>query len=148
MADSRPRRRHGMNAGRPAAGPPLPPDPARLRALLAYIDRQVAETDTIGTWLRLQRDAVQRALASADRPQRQERPPARRTAPAGHSYLLESKRGPNDSLPPAVHRADCTMNSRPTSPLTEQDARMALTPGVGAEPCEFCRPETALGLLD
>jgi hypothetical protein len=137
-----------VSGGRPPAGPHLPPDTARLRVLLAHLDRQLAENDTVATWLRLQRDAVQQALAVADSPRRQEERPQLHKPPPGCDYLLESKRGPNDSLPPAVHRTDCTMNSRPTSPLTEQDARMALTPGVGAEPCEFCRPETALGLLD
>ncbi|MER7226466.1 hypothetical protein [Streptomyces rubradiris] len=40
----------------------LPPDPPRLRAILAHLDRQVAENDTIGRYLRLQRDAVRRHL--------------------------------------------------------------------------------------
>ncbi|MFD8741288.1 hypothetical protein ACFV06_41210, partial [Streptomyces sp. NPDC059618] len=50
----------------------LPPDPQRLRAILAHLDQQIAHTETIGTYLRLQRDAVQAALDRA------EHPPARR----------------------------------------------------------------------
>ncbi|MER6443535.1 hypothetical protein ABT275_45895, partial [Streptomyces sp. NPDC001185] len=39
----------------------MPPDSARLRAILAHLDRQLADTDTIRTYLRLQREEVQRA---------------------------------------------------------------------------------------
>ncbi|MEU2875035.1 hypothetical protein [Streptomyces sp. NPDC007070] len=45
--------------------PPLPPDPPRLRMILAYLERQIAETDVVGMYLRLQRDAVRKELASA-----------------------------------------------------------------------------------
>ncbi|MFI5814959.1 hypothetical protein ACIA7S_28870 [Streptomyces sp. NPDC051643] len=55
----------------------LPPDPARLRAILAHLDRQLADTDTIRTYLRLQREQVQRALHAAGRPPRQSRPQVR-----------------------------------------------------------------------
>ncbi|MFF5438765.1 hypothetical protein [Streptomyces achromogenes] len=45
----------------------LPPGPPRLRAILAHLDRQVAQTDTIGRYLHLQRDTVRKALAAPSR---------------------------------------------------------------------------------
>ncbi|MGW7244218.1 hypothetical protein [Streptomyces sp. NPDC054804] len=41
----------------------LPPDPPRLRAILAHQDRQLADTETIAPYLRLPRDAVQATLS-------------------------------------------------------------------------------------
>ncbi|MEU1455459.1 hypothetical protein [Streptomyces avermitilis] len=37
-------------------------------AILAHLDRQLAENDTIGIYLRLQRDAVQKALTEVEYP--------------------------------------------------------------------------------
>ncbi len=36
----------------------LPPDSPRLRAILAHLDKQLAENETAGIYLRLQRRAV------------------------------------------------------------------------------------------
>ncbi|MEU8718632.1 hypothetical protein [Streptomyces sp. NPDC048663] len=41
----------------------LPPDTPCLRAILTHPEKQIADTDTIGTYLRLQRGAVQVALS-------------------------------------------------------------------------------------
>ncbi|MFF4316920.1 hypothetical protein ACWDFR_39180 [Streptomyces sp. 900105755] len=45
----------------------LPPDAPRLRAILAYLDKQLADTDTVATYLRLQSGAVVAALSRAER---------------------------------------------------------------------------------
>jgi hypothetical protein len=137
----------------------LPPDPPRLQAILGYLEQQLAATDTIATYLRLQRNAVQRALASAQ-PQNTPRPPA----PASRSrpqqppretrmklkpgtYMLEPKTGPNDPRPPLIHVGGCNRTERDTSECTLREAELALTPGlVGAEACEHCRPDLSLGL--
>ncbi|SEB32061.1 hypothetical protein SAMN04490357_0244 [Streptomyces misionensis] len=132
----------------------LPPDPPRLRAILEHLERQVAETETIGIYLRLQRDEVRKALARATSaptraqartPQRPE--PPRRTTPA--EYLMESKFGPDDPLPVVVHVGACTIRQgrRAPSAISAQQARMVLTDTViGAEPCPICRPENTLGI--
>ncbi|MGW2705419.1 hypothetical protein [Streptomyces sp. NPDC001340] len=52
----------------------LPPDPPRLRQILAYLDEQLAKTEAIAIYLRLQRDKVKAALARAEGPAQQERP--------------------------------------------------------------------------
>ncbi|MFE2386092.1 DUF6233 domain-containing protein [Streptomyces misionensis] len=134
--------------------PDLPPDPPRLRAILEHLERQVAETETIGIYLRLQRDEVRKALARATSaptrararaPQRPE--PPRRTPPA--EYLMESKSGPDDPLPVVVHVGACTIRQgrRTPSAISAQQARMVLTDTViGAEPCPICRPENTLGI--
>jgi hypothetical protein len=48
--------------------PDLPPDPPRLRAILAHLDKQLAENETAGISLRLQRQAVLTALEHAEQP--------------------------------------------------------------------------------
>lgn len=45
----------------------LPPDPPRLRAILAYLDQRILETETVATYLRLQTTAVRQALAAAEK---------------------------------------------------------------------------------
>ncbi|OIK24369.1 hypothetical protein VT52_027560 [Streptomyces malaysiense] len=46
--------------------PDLPSDPPR-RTILRHLERQIAETETIGIYLRLQRDEVRKALTQAPR---------------------------------------------------------------------------------
>ncbi|MFI1607786.1 DUF6233 domain-containing protein [Streptomyces griseofuscus] len=130
----------------------LPPDPPRLRAILEHLERQVAETETIGIYLRLQRDEVRKALARATSAPTRVRTPQRpelqqRTPPA--EYLMESKSGPDDPLPVVVHVGTCTIRQgrRTPSAISAQQARMVLTDTVmGAEPCPICRPENKLGI--
>ncbi|MET8615882.1 DUF6233 domain-containing protein [Streptomyces misionensis] len=130
----------------------LPPDPPRLRAILEHLDRQVAETETIGIYLRLQRDEVRKALArAASAPTRArvpQRPGPQQRAPSAE-YLMESKLGPDDPLPVVVHVGACTIRQgrRTPSAISAQQARMVLTDTViGAEPCPICRPENELGI--
>ncbi|MEU5499542.1 DUF6233 domain-containing protein [Streptomyces griseofuscus] len=130
----------------------LPPDPPRLRAILEHLDRQVAETETIGIYLRLQRDEVREALAWATsaptRARGPQRPGPQQRAPSVE-YLMESKSGPDDPLPVVVHVGACTIRQgrRTPSVISAQQAHMVLTDTViGAEPCPICRPENTLGI--
>ncbi|WP_329296250.1 DUF6233 domain-containing protein [Streptomyces sp. NBC_01455] len=134
----------------------LPPDPARLRAILAHLDRQLADADTIRTYLRLQREEVQRALHAAGRPPRPSRPqvrpalapppfPAERSpngpTRAGDGYMLEIKRHPKDPQPAVLHTDSCTKASRKTSPISAAQFRAAARDTEFIETCSFCRPE-------
>ncbi|SEE30908.1 hypothetical protein SAMN04490357_7619 [Streptomyces misionensis] len=72
--------------------PGLPPDPPCLRAILAHLKRQVAETETIGIYLRLQRDEVRKALARASSaPTRAGTP--QRSEPQQHTPLASRAHG-------------------------------------------------------
>ncbi|MFJ8006127.1 DUF6233 domain-containing protein [Streptomyces fagopyri] len=143
----------------------LPPDPQRLRAILAHLDQQLATHATVATYLQLQRDTVRRALAAAERrpPAAAERRPARapvrprqqRPAPVEppvpqlrpDTYMLEPKLRPEHPRAPYIHVGGCTMTQRDPSPCTPDQARLALTQStIGAEPCDFCRPDRVLGL--
>ncbi|MBK3563203.1 MULTISPECIES: DUF6233 domain-containing protein [unclassified Streptomyces] len=134
----------------------LPPDPPRLRAILAHLDHQLAETETIGTYLRLQRAAVQAALASA------EAPAARRPGrlPKGGAqvrsmgmaqanprpqFIVQQRRTPRGPEPSIIHIADCSMIDGIPHTISEHDARVSLTDPT-IEPCAFCRPDTELGI--
>ncbi|MER6443106.1 DUF6233 domain-containing protein [Streptomyces sp. NPDC001185] len=137
----------------------LPPDPARLRAILAHLDRQLADADTIRTYLRLQREEVQRALQAASRPARPTRStrpqlrPALTPAPfpaerspsgptgVGDGYMLEIKRHPTDPRPGVLHVDSCTMANRKTSPISAAQFRVAIRDTEYIETCSFCRPE-------
>ncbi|MEU5536445.1 DUF6233 domain-containing protein [Streptomyces sp. NPDC020362] len=44
----------------------LPPDLPRLRAILAYLDRQITDNETVGIYLQLRREAARKALAAAE----------------------------------------------------------------------------------
>ncbi|MGW3852979.1 DUF6233 domain-containing protein [Streptomyces fagopyri] len=145
----------------------LPPDPARLRAILAHLDKQLADTDTIRTYLRLQREQVQRALqAASGQPTRPSRPPPPRQARpalapapfpsltarqpnsptgAGDDYMLEIKRDPTDPQPAVLHVGSCTRATRNTSPITADQFRVALRDTEYIETCRYCQPDDATG---
>lgn len=120
--------------------------------ILAHLDKQVADNETVGTYLRLQRDAVQRALASAKRPspvRRERRERLGRPIAQPGVYLLEPKVSLDNPNPPLIHTSDCRMVTRNPGEIDAHRARIALTQeAVGAEPCPVCRPDTALGILD
>ncbi|MGZ0199509.1 DUF6233 domain-containing protein [Streptomyces sp. RM1] len=130
----------------------LPPDPPRLQAILEHLLRQVAET--IGIYLRLQRDEVRKALARARLGPHPGPGPRATTSstPAAHAVGRvpgESKSGPDDLLPVVVHVGACTIRQgrRTPSAISARQARMVLTDTViGAEPCPMCRPENTLGI--
>ncbi|WP_262058550.1 DUF6233 domain-containing protein [Streptomyces sp. STR69] len=140
----------------------LPPDPARLRAILGYLEQQLTEEETVITYLRLQVEAVRHALTVAEN-----RGPANTTPPSPHrttsaapaalgpaptraqrqstGFMIEQRRTPTGPQEAAVHLDDCTMSSNRTHPVSPQDARLALT-DAQLEACQFCRPDTELGI--
>lgn len=132
----------------------LPPDPARLRAIMEHLDRQVAENETVGIYLRLQRDAVRAALAETEehRPARTEPrqpaiaipPPAQSPRRRSKPFQLERMRTEDGPLPTAVHTADCHMAGELAHAVNALEARLAVT-DAGLRVCEFCRPELELG---
>lgn len=131
----------------------LPPDPPRLRKILRHLEDQLADNETVGTYLRLQRDTVRTALAEAERPRQDARPsrPQRLGRPPTRpgQFLLEPKASPKSPEPALVHVWNCSLVARNVSVVNAHDARLALTQElVGAEPCPVCRPDTVLGLLD
>lgn len=137
----------------------LPPDPARLRAILAYLDQQITDHDTIRLYLQLQRDAVRHALDQAEPPQPEPEPKPRRRgrlpkgatglpsfAPPSHGsgFCVERQPRAVGPEPVRIHVDDCT-SATDTQPIGAQDARAALLdPSVIA--CVFCRPDTELGM--
>ncbi|MFC8676726.1 DUF6233 domain-containing protein [Streptomyces griseorubiginosus] len=136
----------------------LPPDPARLRAILAHLDGQLAQNETVGIYLRLQREAVQAALARAEAPA--PRHPGR--LPKGAvplrsmgvaqvqprpQFVVQRKRTPRGPEPAIIHVGGCTMIEGTPHPIGEHDARVSLS-DPSLEACGFCRPDTELGILD
>ncbi|MFJ3812305.1 DUF6233 domain-containing protein [Streptomyces sp. NPDC090073] len=132
----------------------LPPDVPRLREILAHLDGALAETEAVGIYLRLQRQAVQRALAAADRPARgpgpahaaaAARPAVEAPRPAG--YMVEQRLQAGHPLGAAIHVAGCRQTERETRPVSADDARAALSKdGAFFRACDFCQPRAALGL--
>ncbi|WP_189308926.1 DUF6233 domain-containing protein [Streptomyces brasiliensis] len=132
----------------------LPPDPARLRVILAHLERQIAENETVGLYLRLQRDAVVAALADLDRLPRGR---SRRVAKGGGSlpgfvpppvqtgYVVQRERTPSEPAPALIHVADCGLVVGACRPIRADEARAALTDST-VEPCPSCRPDTELGI--
>lgn len=147
--------------------PELPPDPERLRVLLAWLTDRREENETVGIWLRLQRDAVKRALDEAEggtreqqpAPEPEPQPAPERPAPgirplhtftqrasgsSGSGFLLEYRaQGVGDRV--IVHTDDCS-SSGDSRPIDAHDARAAI--GAGAEACSFCQPRMALDMED
>ena len=130
----------------------LPPDPPRLRALLGFLERRIAENDTIGTYLRIEHDKIQKALARAERPPQRHRPrrpvkdsasPASTPAPSRSGYVVTQKRSPQGLGPPVIHLAGCTVSEGVTRWVSPDEARAALA-DPGCEPCPRCRPDTGL----
>ncbi|MER6567021.1 DUF6233 domain-containing protein [Streptomyces sp. NPDC001093] len=124
------------------------------------MDEQLAKTETVAIYLRLQRDKVKMTLARAEGPAEPERPwqPERRmgkvkgdgplagfTAPPVETgYVVQQKRTPHGSEPAFIHLADCSMIEGTRHRIRPDEARAALTdPNI--EPCQFCRPDTELG---
>lgn len=133
----------------------LPPDSVRLRAILEHLNKQVADNETVGIYLRLQRDAVQAALAKTDAP-----PPLRPHLPKGGTglgptlqinvrptFVVQQNRTPRGPEPAVIHVGDCSMIQGTPHPIGEHDARVSLT-DPNLEACAFCRPDTELGILD
>ncbi|MEU6379628.1 DUF6233 domain-containing protein [Streptomyces sp. NPDC046909] len=142
----------------------LPSDPLRLRMILDFLDDQVARNQTIGIYLSVQQQAVQRALSVAEaqtaavhpslRPHRGAAggKPVAGAAPSrgegeAQGFMIEQRRTPNGPEEATVHLDDCTMASDRTHRVSTHGARLALT-DAQLEACAFCRPDTELGLFD
>ncbi|MFD8375327.1 DUF6233 domain-containing protein [Streptomyces sp. NPDC059688] len=136
----------------------LPPDPLRLRMILAYLDQRIAETETVAIYLRLQTTAVRQALTAAEKQAPGARrlpapqPQSRRTldAPAveqAKGFMVEKRLHAGHPLGATVHRADCTMIQRDANATSADNARQALTDDRRFfRACEFCRPDDVLGM--
>lgn len=82
----------------------LPPDARRLRAILAYLDEQIAGHETVGIYLRLQREAVRAELTRVENRQVPE--------PPKPSESSKSSEPPKSSGP-----SESSRSSRSTRPL-------------------------------
>ncbi|QYX80244.1 DUF6233 domain-containing protein [Streptomyces akebiae] len=135
----------------------LPPDTPRLRAILRYLDEQITDNETVGVYLRLQHDAVSKALARNEGPAAAQPAQTPQESPDALPAFAGGRRGLNATgfaverqpraigpEPARIHTDDCR-NAGPTHPITAHDARAALfDPMVQA--CGFCRPDTELGI--
>ncbi|MGW5063552.1 DUF6233 domain-containing protein [Streptomyces sp. NPDC004096] len=144
--------------------PDLPLDPDRLRAILRWLDEQVAENETVSNYLRLQLDAVREALTRAEdgqsalqpeRPAPQPKAPPRgdrSTVPlhtftrqangASTGFTLERRAQAVGDERVLIHTADCS-HAGPAQPIGDH-AGAALVARV--EACPFCRPDAELGM--
>ncbi|GGW98502.1 DUF6233 domain-containing protein [Streptomyces chartreusis] len=130
----------------------LPPDARRLRVILEHLDQEQADNDTVLTYLGLQRKAVRAALQRADgEPLQQSAPPPTTTPPPSRGarpagYLLDRARTPDGPIPSSIHTGDCHMTSPLARTISGHEAATFIADGL--EACAFCRPDSALGLLD
>ncbi|MEU0087203.1 DUF6233 domain-containing protein [Streptomyces sp. NPDC006274] len=100
-----------------------------LRFLRRVQEQQLQQTDR---WIAQEQ---QRAAAAAC---------AERTRPPADPGFVVSHGIGADRRPFEVHVGDCRMAKR-TKPISPEQARRTLADGV--EACQFCRPDTELGLL-
>ncbi|MEU6216722.1 DUF6233 domain-containing protein [Streptomyces sp. NPDC047022] len=131
----------------------LPPDPARLRVILAHLERQRAEHEIVAVYLRRQHDAVLRALQQAESEHDRQAPspssrPAKEAPAHGPQpgYVISRRPTRDGPQPSYVHLADCGQTGRLTQAVPSDEARSVLLGGV--EACPFCRPDRVLGILD
>ncbi|EDY66858.1 hypothetical protein RKD30_002079 [Streptomyces pristinaespiralis] len=102
---------------------------ALLRFLRRVQEQQLAQTDR---WIA---EEERRTSLAAQR--------VRRTAPRDPGFVISHGIGAG-RRPFEVHVGDCRMAQR-TKPVTPAEARELLAEGV--EPCQFCRPDSELGML-
>ncbi|MGW9029136.1 DUF6233 domain-containing protein [Streptomyces sp. NPDC055722] len=145
--------------------PDLPPDPDRLREILRWLEERHAETEAVGIYLRLQRDAVREALARAEgeeppreteQPAPQPKRSAARPAQPGPLHTFTQRSGGASTGLTLERRAQAVgdervlihVDDRPHAvagkPIDAHDARAAVLAGV--EACPFCRPDSELGI--
>ncbi|MEU8718227.1 DUF6233 domain-containing protein [Streptomyces sp. NPDC048663] len=134
-----------------------------MRAILAHLDQQIADTDTVATYLRLQRDAVQAALSRTSRtaapphpalaaPRQSPRQLQRSRPSAGGApvppagLVIEEQRKDGAPSGGMIHTASCMPHMR-LRPITPDVARQVLAKdGAFFTPCPLCRPDTQLGI--
>lgn len=132
----------------------LPPDPARLRVILAHLENQLADAETIATYLRLQQEAVKRALASTER-QATPRPSpsapkprpsaAEPSSPPSTGFVVERRDQGDATKGAVIHTSDCSWSPRDARPVEVGLARDVLAKDERFfTACTFCRPDNAL----
>ncbi|MEU2623026.1 DUF6233 domain-containing protein [Streptomyces sp. NPDC007157] len=139
----------------------LPPDTPRLRAILAHLDKQIADTDTVATYLRLQRGAVLAAISRADhtsiprpatsaptqqphQPQRSQ--PTDRASAQPVGLVIEEQRKAGRPTGGMIHTATCMPHMK-LRPITPEVARQVLAKDDQFfTPCPLCRPDTELDI--
>jgi hypothetical protein len=133
----------------------LPPDAARLRVILAWLDKQITDNATVGTYLQLQRDAVARALKDTEdtrqprRPRKQpprSRPGRLNAFPGSRDHIgfkTVERSGEGAAVFVSLHLGDCDLDDGPSRRLDAHDAYVALSDGLAA--CIVCRPDEVLG---
>ncbi|MFD9223841.1 DUF6233 domain-containing protein [Streptomyces sp. NPDC060064] len=104
----------------------LPPDLPRLHALETYLQIQLA--------------AVQDAIRHHEQQTRTNTPPEVEPPPWLAEYGIGATR-----TTVQIHRGDCAMTGPRKKAISEQEARQGCVE-VGA--CQYCRPDTALGIVD
>ncbi|MEU3521371.1 DUF6233 domain-containing protein [Streptomyces sp. NPDC006654] len=134
----------------------LPPDPPRLRAILAHLDKQIADTETVAAYLRLQRRDVVAAISRAERKaiprpviSAPKRPPA--ASPRESSsrpsarFVVERPRGASKAA--LIHISNCPKGFTASRPIEADLVRQALmNDPKGFQACDVCRPDTELGI--
>lgn len=127
----------------------LPPDPARLRLILQYLEEAVAENATVHVYLDIQRNMVIDALKAAEGEKGGTSPaptaPANRKAKTTSGFKIDRARTPNGPVPTSVHLGDCHMVSSLSRSMSAHEARAALV-DEQLEECVFCRPGALLGV--
>lgn len=110
----------------------LPPDLPRLETLRAWHSMWLARID--------------QAIADMKRQEAEREEDQRRRPPPPEWTIEHALGGPH--LLTAVHTGDCWLlrHAKRMTSVDRDTARQALADGV--EPCGFCRPDTALGVLD
>ncbi|MER5917791.1 DUF6233 domain-containing protein [Streptomyces sp. NPDC001982] len=131
----------------------LPPDPARLRVILAWLDDQITDNATLNTYLKVQHHAVTQALARAEGEQQPAQPPPASPATPPRMTTLPTFTGDRGGGFKVVERAgsdlvslhvgDCDLDDGPARSVDAHEAVAVLRDGMAA--CVFCRPDLELG---
>ncbi|MFJ9754952.1 DUF6233 domain-containing protein [Streptomyces sp. NPDC101149] len=131
----------------------LPPDAVRLRMILEHLDKQAADNDVVGVYLRLQRDRVRAALERAEGGQpaeeRAPEPAPRRSRPPeipGSRDVVGFKivrRSDADGMTfVALHVGDCDIDEGEERRVDAHEAAVTLADGLAA--CVVCQPDAVL----
>jgi len=102
---------------------------------LSPVER-LAKLRALEEWLAWQLEHTRRKIADLEQAQQ-----------AVVGYVVEKQIREGHPLGATIHRADCTMPQRETSPFSAEDARAALEKdGRFFHGCELCMPGKTLGL--
>jgi hypothetical protein len=140
----------------------LPPDPERLRIILAWLEEQIVKNDTVGAYLQVQHDTVAQALAQAEGEQQPTEQPAPAPAPAPRplrptslptftgdrrpAFKVVERGGENEPPRLTLHIGACEIDDGPAHHVDAHDALAALREGLDA--CAVCRPDIDLSFDD